>query len=123
MKLVYSNSKVEEQCTSFKAAKKLFGGDEFLVERLLSRINSLKSAKTIKDIIVQPSFRFHNLENKGKKQFKGYFGIDLKTHKEKWRIILQPLNGEEKPYNPCNIDVISDQVQIVKIMEVSKHYE
>ena len=76
MKLVYSNPKVEEQCTSIKAAKKLLGGDELLVERLLSRINSLKSAKTIKDIIVQPSFHFHNLENKGKKQFKGYFGID-----------------------------------------------
>lgn len=39
----------------------------------------------------------------------GYFAIDVKSRKE--------------PYEPCNIDEIAGCVQIVGIMEVSKHYE
>jgi proteic killer suppression protein len=40
-----------------------------------------------------------------------------------WRIILRPLNEKKEPYEPCNIDEIAGRVQIVGIMEVSKHYE
>jgi proteic killer suppression protein len=48
---------------------------------------------------------------------------DVKTKKEPWRIILQPLDESMQPYNPCNIDEISGIVRIVEITEVSKHYE
>lgn len=64
LELVYSNAKTEEQCTSLKAAKKLFGGNDALVKSFFARINALKQAETIKDIIVQPTFHFHKLENK-----------------------------------------------------------
>ena len=47
MKLVYASKTVEEQRTSFKAAKKLFGGDSLLAECLLSRINALVSEQTL----------------------------------------------------------------------------
>lgn len=30
---------------------------------------------------------------------------------------------KEQPYNPCKIDEIAENVRIVEIMEVSKHYE
>ena len=40
-----------------------------------------------------------------------------------WRIIIQPLDENEEPYDPCNIDEISELVRIVEIAEVSKHYE
>lgn len=63
MELVYATDKVETQCTSVKAAKKLFGGDAVLTRSLLARINALKEADTIKDIIVQPTFHFHKLES------------------------------------------------------------
>lgn len=43
--------------------------------------------------------------------------------KEQWRVILQPLDEEKRPYRPCNIDQIAGIVEIVEIMEVSKHYE
>ena len=59
MELVYASDIVKAQCTSAKAAGKLFGGDSTLVRSLLARITSLKAAVTIKDIIVQPSFHFH----------------------------------------------------------------
>ena len=64
MELEYASDKVRLQCTSVKAANKLFGGDAALTQKLLSRINALASADNMKDIIVQPSFRFHDLKNK-----------------------------------------------------------
>lgn len=123
MELVYTDAKTEEQCTSLKAAKKLFGGNSSLANSLFSRINALKQAETIRDIIVQPTFHFHKLKNKGGCDLEGYFAIDVKSRRDQWRLILEPLNENKQPYVPCNIDEISPNVRIVEIMEVSKHYE
>lgn len=90
---------------------------------LFARMNALESAEHIKDIIVQPTFRFHQLKNKKGRNLEGFFAIDVKSIKEPWRIILQPLNENKLPYTPCNIDEIADVVRIVEIMEVSNHYE
>ena len=76
MELVYASGKVKTQCTSVKAAKKLFGGDTVLATSLLARINALEKADTIKDIIVQPTFHFHNLGNKHGRDLRGFFAID-----------------------------------------------
>ena len=123
MDLLYASDKVKSQCTSIKAANKLFGGDAALSKSLLSRINALRSANNIKDIIVQPTFRFHALKNKKGKDLEGYFAIDVKSIREPWRIIVQPLNSDKQPYNPCNIDEVAEYVIIVEITEVSRHYE
>lgn len=123
MELVYENEKVKTQCTSVKAANKLFGGNAMLGRSLLARINALEQAEVIRDIIVQPNFHFHNLENKYGRNLDGFFAIDVKTHKEPWRIIIQPLDKDQRPYVPCNIDEISGIVRIIEIREVSKHYE
>ena len=64
MELEFTSEKVHSQCTSVKVAKKLFGGDAMLATSLLSRINALERAETIKDIVVQRNFRFHALSNK-----------------------------------------------------------
>lgn len=123
MELVYSNEKIEQQCTSLKAAKKLLGGNDILAKSLLARINALKQAEVIKDIIVMPTFHFHKLKNKDGRNLEGYFAIDVKSRKDPWRIILEPLDENKEPYNPCNIDEIAQYVRIVEITEVSKHYE
>lgn len=123
MKLIFDNEDVEEQCTNLSAAKKLFGGDSRLAISLMARINALTQADTIKDIALMPSFHFHSLENQGKRRLKGYFAIDVKSRKDPWRIILEPLDDDEKPFQPCYINEIADKVRIVKILEVSKHYE
>ena len=119
MKLIYSNDKVKQQCTSLKAASKLFGGNKSLAVSLLSRINAIENADVIKDIILMPTFHFHKLLG----NWEGYFAIDVKTRKDKWRIIIQPLDENESPFEPCNIDEISGVVRIVGIREVSAHYE
>ena len=123
MEIIYSTNKVEAQCTSLKDAKKLFGGNGSLAVSLFARINALKSADTLKDIIVQATFQFHNLKNKNGKNLQGYFAIDVKSKREPWRVILQPLNENKEPFNPCYIDQIAAYVRIVEITEVSKHYE
>jgi len=123
LKIEYASDKVKTQCTSVKAANKLFGGDGNLARSLFARINEIAQADTIKDIIVQKSFRFHALEHKKGRDLEGYFAIDVKSRKEPWRIIMQPLDENKNPYEPCNIDQISGIVKIVEITEVSKHYE
>ena len=123
MELVYASDKVRIQCTSVKAAKKLFGGNAELVKSLFARINALQMADTIMDIIVQPTFHFHKLGNMNRKNLEGFFAIDVKSRKEQWRVILQPLNENKEPFEPCQIDRISSYVRIVERTEVSKHYE
>jgi proteic killer suppression protein len=119
VKINYENNTVKFQCTSVKAATKLFGGDKNLTTSLLARINAIEKAEVLKDIIAMPPFHFHNLHGK----MQGYFAIDVRSRKDKWRIILQPLDDNEKAFDPCHIDEIAAIVRIVEIREVSAHYE
>ena len=119
MRIIYSNSKVEQQCTSIKTATKLFGGDKKMALSLQSRIFAIQNADVIKDIIVMKPFRFHQLKG----SLKGYFAIDVKTGRDKWRIILRPLDENKNVFDPCNIDEIAGIVRIVEIREVSAPYE
>lgn len=99
MELEFSSEKVKLQCMDIKAAGKLFGGNKALDISLMARINALKNAETIKDIIIMPTFRFHKLDNKNGRDLKGCFAIDVKTRKEPWRIILQPLTDEKEIFS------------------------
>ena len=123
MKVNYSTEKVKNLCEDRRIAKKFFNGNTLLANSLMARINALKQADTIKDIIVQPAFHFHKLINKNGRDLEGYFAIDVKSRREQWRIIIEPLDENEQTYNPCNIDEIAENVRVVEIMEVSKHYE
>ena len=49
--------------------------------------------------------------------------IDVKSRREKWRIILEPLDENEQSYNPCKIIKIAESVRIEEITEVNKYYE
>ena len=123
MELVYANGKVEEICTSKKAALKHFGGNNGLVLALFSKIQALEAADTLYDISILPSFHFHPLKNKGRNKLKGYFAIDVKGRSNAWRIILQPLDDHYEPFACANIDEIAGVVRIVQNEQVSKHYE
>ncbi len=123
MKVNYSTEKVKNLCEDLRIAKKFFNGNTLMANSLMARINALKQADTIKDIIVQPAFHFHKLINKNGRDLEGYFAIDVKSRREQWRIIIEPLDENEQTYNPCNIDEIAENVRVVEIMEVSKHYE
>ena len=119
MFIKYSNEKVKEQCTSYKAASKLFGGNKKYIVGLFSRINALENAENMKDIIRMPQFRFHKLDG----VYEGYFAIDITNKRDKWRLIICPLDESEAYFHPCNIDEISDKIEVVEVKEVSPHYE
>ena len=123
LKVNYSTEKVKNLCEDLRIAIKFFNGNTLLANSLMARINALKQADTIKDIIVQPAFHLHKLINKNGRDLEGYFAIDVKSRREQWRIIIEPLDENEQTYNPCNIDEIAENVRVVEIMEVSKHYE
>lgn len=108
-----------EKCTDLKTAKKLFGGNAALATSLFARINAMQQASVIKDIVMMPTFHFHKLSG----NMEGYFAIDVKTRRDPWRIIIQPLDENEEPYDPCNIDEIAGVVRIVEVKEVNNHYE
>ena len=99
VQLLYNNSKVQKQCTDLKTAKKLFGGNAALATSLFARINAMQQASVIKDIVMMPTFHFHKLSG----NMDGFFAIDVKTRRDPWRIIIQPLDENEEPYDPCNI--------------------
>ena len=101
MEVEYASHKIKEQCEKWSAAKKLFGGNEALAKALLARIQQLKAAVTL----------------------EGYFAIDVKTRKDAWRLIIQPLDENRAPFVPCNVDEISGLVRIVRVERVSKHYD
>lgn len=105
-----------------KTASRLFGGDKVMTRSLLARINAMEAADTVKDIIVQKQFRFHNLGKK-EKNLKCCYAIDVKTKRDAWRIILELLNENDEVVNSETIDVIATTTRKVMIMEVSKHYE
>jgi plasmid maintenance system killer protein len=123
LELVFATARLEEQCTSQKAAKKLLGGDVQAALKLLSRVNALRQAPTLKDIIVQPQLHFHNLSNKRGKDLEGLFAIDIKSRTSPWRLILRPLDENKEPLEACRIDEIAAMVEVIGIVEVSKHYE
>ena len=114
MKVNYSTEKVKNLCEDLRIAKKFFNGNTLLANSLMARINALKQADTIKDIIVQPAFHFHKLINKNGRDLEGYFAIDVKSRREQWRIIIEPLDENEQTYNPCNIDEIAENVRVVE---------
>lgn len=98
MQLLYNNSKVQKQCTDLKTAKKLFGGNAALATSLFARINAIQQASVIKDIVMMPTFHFHKLSG----NMDGFFAIDVKTRRDPWRIIIQPLDENEEPYDPSD---------------------
>lgn len=123
MELLLESKKVEKQCTDVKTASRHFGGNKKLVTKLFSRVNLLEQAVVLKDIVAMPQLHFHQLTNKDGRNLEGCFAIDIDGRKCPWRLVLQPLGDDRKPFDPCHIHEVAETVRVVGIMEVSRHYE
>ncbi|MBP5551470.1 MAG: hypothetical protein J6X93_05430 [Bacilli bacterium] len=124
MKVLFLEEEIEEICTDFRKAKKYFGGSDILARSLLGRINYMQNADCLIDVIKMPQFRFHKLINKGKgKNLEGLFAVDVKTKIDKWRIIIEPLDDDELPFDNVRIDELAKKIRIIEVKEVSNHYE
>lgn len=90
---------------------------------LITLIQALEAAVVLRDISQMPQYHLHPLKNKGRRKLKGYYAIDICGRREPWRVILQPLDSNHEAFDSTNIDEIAGIVRVVKIEQVSKHYE
>ena len=112
MKLIYTNKTVKKQCTELRQAKKDFSDKVAL--KLHQLINLLEASDSLASVTSFPKYHFHQL--KGKRQ--GQFALDIDGRKSSYRLIVG-FREEDK-------DVIFSkprEIEILKIEEVSNHYE
>ena len=112
MKLIYKNKTVEKQCTELTQAKKDFS--DKLAVKLHQLINFLEAADSLASVTAFLKYHFHQL--KGKRQ--GQFALDIDGRKSSYRLIVG--------FREVDKDVIflkPREIEILKIEEVSNHYE
>ena len=119
MLIKYGNASVERLCTTEKAAKKFFNDMRYF-EDLQGVINLIDRSPVLSDLIVFPQLHFHPTDF----YIKNSFGLDISGRKSMYRLIVVPLDDSEnivvkddKFFSKCK------QIRILRIEEVSKHYE
>lgn len=111
MKVRYKDKKIREICENQKKAIKRY--NKIIAEKLIFSIEFLKNSNSLKDVADYRNFRLHEL----KYNRKGQFAIDLgKT--TGYRLIIEPITVKKE-----NETISYESVNIVKIMEVSNHYD
>ena len=114
MKLIYTNKTVEKQCTELRRAKKDFS-DKIAV-KLHLLINFLEAADSLASVTAFPKYHFHQL--KGKRQGQGQFALDIDGRRSSYRLIVEFREEDlEKVFSS------PVEIEILKIEEVSNHYE
>lgn len=111
MEIRYKNKRIRDICENEKKAIKKY--NKIIAEKLIFSIEFLKNSNSLKDVADYHNFRLHEL----KYGRKGQFAIDLgKT--TGYRLIIEPITVNKK-----NEIISYESINIVKIMEVSNHYE
>ena len=116
MEIVYKSKKLQGLCQDMHQATKAFNSK--VAEKLISAINYIESAENLMDVRNYPPFHFHQLKHDKKEYCSIYLGKKLG-----YRLLIIPLlNG--KPATPEEIFSSSAiEIKIIKIEEVSNHYE
>jgi proteic killer suppression protein len=119
MLIHYKTTIVENLCKKEKAAKKFFDNMKYFTD-LQGVINLIDQAPTLSDLVAFPHLHFHPTDF----YMKNTYGLDIGGRKSKYRLIIMPMDDEgnavsrdEDFYSRCK------QIRIVRIEEVSKHYE
>lgn len=112
MQVSYKNSKVEQQCTNLKIAKKNF--PEKTAKKLLKLINLIETVDNLRELQAFPQYHFHNLKG----EFQGYYALDIDGRRSSYRLIVSFDEVENE-----QIFINSIEITDIRIEEVSKHYE
>ncbi len=120
MEVKYKDEDLEKFCHDYKKASKKLAG---FANDLLAKMNFIEQANSFKDIRNYSPFNCHQLGKK-KKDYEGLWSLDLKGRKTSWRIIVAPLDENENIFIPKDdFYSICDTIKIIRIEEVSNHYE
>ena len=119
MKIIYKDASVKKLCTTEKAAKKFFNDMRYFKD-LQGVINLIDHSPVLSDLIAFTQLHFHSTDF----YINNSFGLDISGRKSMYRLIVVPLddsenvvNKDDKFFSKCK------QIRILRIEEVSKHYE
>ena len=117
MKLLYANNKIEKVCNDTKSAIKKYG--DKVGKNLSDLILLLQNVSSLMQIKKIPQYRLHALKGNRKNQY-----AIVITFGSKYRLIIYPLDEKENIV-VCgeNENYMLSTIKIIKIMEVSEHYE
>lgn len=117
MRIIYNSKKIENEFTDIKSAVRKYGPD--VGKSLLKLSNFIENSKNLRDIYKMPQYRVHALKGNRKNQ---YSITPLKG--SKYRVIVYPLNEElEIMESVEDENLMLVKCIIIKIVEVSDHYE
>lgn len=111
--MLYRDSKIEKLVTSLSHAKRKL--PEQTAVKLFKLITFIKAAENLSDVIALPRYRFHKLEGK----LEGLYSLDIAGVRCSYCLIVSfddHVSNTELFQQPQNIE-------LVKIEEVSNHYE
>lgn len=112
MEIVYKSNTVKKQCTELRRAKRDF--PEKIAKKLLSKVNFLEAAENLESVINNQILHFHDLKG----SLDGAYAIDIDGRKSPYRLIVR-----FDDYSKELVFADSKSIEIIKITEVSKHYE
>ncbi|MDL5043422.1 addiction module toxin RelE [Streptococcus raffinosi] len=112
MKLIYTNKTVEKQCTELRRAKKDFSDKVAL--KLHQLINLLEASDSLASVTAFPKYHFHQLRGKR----NGQFALDIDVRRSSYRLIV---GFREEDFDKVFSSPV--EIEILKIEEVSNHYE
>lgn len=84
-------------------------------------MNALEAALSLQDINALMIYNLHKLSGNR----KGLFALDIDGRASSYRLIIQPLDEAEAPTIDSGNNLVSfyRSIKIIRIEEVSKHYE
>lgn len=115
MKVIYKNNTAKEQFSS--EYKKKWKYPEKVKEKLCSIENAFERATSLQDIVQMPQYHFHQMKGKRKHEWSIYVG------NTGYRVTLIPCDDEENEIISGDILAQCKMIKIVKVTEVSNHYE
>ena len=116
MDIEYKNSALRKDCTDYKKAVRKFNA--LVADKLLAAVNFIEAAQDIRDVVKYPPFHFHPLE----RDRKGFFSIDL-GRRLGFRLIVRPKKDGRYATTEEIYGSEADEIVIIRIEEVTNHYE
>ena len=115
MKTLYKNENVKKQfCSKYK---KTWRYPEQVKKKLEAAENFINSSSSLLDIINYPPFHFERLKGQRKQEWS------IRLGNTGYRVTMIPCDDNEKEIIEGDIIAQCKMIKIVKVTEVSNHYE
>lgn len=115
MKIIYKNSNAEKQFSSQHRQKWKY--PKKVEIKLIAMENYILNAESLQDIVNYPPFHFHSLQGQRKKEWSLYLG------NTGYRVTLIPCDDSGQEITSGDIIAQCKMIKVVKVTEVSNHYE